>query len=146
MSPPMLLERVSAELGNMRERVLIIEDEPMLADALSEFLSSQGYDVHCAAEREQAEALLAHHVYALVITDLALSPLGLSGVDVLDCIADRATRPKVIVYSGHVVPELTSRLEPHCVYVFLQMPQPLKELARVAAFLLGHPALAPDCL
>jgi DNA-binding response OmpR family regulator len=125
---------------NMLERVLIIEDEPMLADALSEFLSSQGYEVHCAAEREEAEALLAHHVYALVITDLALSPLGLAGVDVLDCIADRATRPKVIVYSGHVDPELTLRLEPHGVDVFLQKPQPLEEVARVAAFLLGHPA------
>jgi two-component system, OmpR family, response regulator TctD len=124
----------------MRERVLIIEDEPMLADALSEFLSSQGYEVHCAGEREEAETLLAHYVYALVITDLALSRLGLSGVDVLDCIADRATRPKVIVYSGHVDPELTSQLEPHCVDVFLQKPQPLQEVARVAACLLGHPA------
>jgi two-component system, OmpR family, response regulator TctD len=126
--------------GIMSDRILIIEDEPMLADALSEFLATQGYEVHCAAEREQAEALLAHHAYALVITDLALSPLGLSGVDVLDCIADRATRPKVIVYSGHVDPELTSRLEPHGVDVFLQKPQPLGEVARVAACLLGRPA------
>ena len=125
---------------NMGERVLIIEDEPMLADALSEFLSGKGYEVHCAAEREEAEALLAHYVYALVITDLALSPLGLSGVDVLDCIADRATRPKVIVYSGHVDPELTSRLEHHGVDVFLQKPQPLEEVARVAALLLRRPA------
>ena len=122
----------------MSERILIIEDEPMLADALSEFLSSKGYEVHCAAEREQAEALLSHYSYALVITDLALSPLGLSGVDVLDSIADQATRPKVIVYSGHVDPELTSRLESHGVDVFLQKPQPLEELARVAAFLLGR--------
>jgi len=112
----------------------------MLAEALSEFLSCQGYEVHWAAEREEAEALLAHHAYSLVITDLALSRLGLAGVDVLDCIADRATRPKVIVYSGHVDPELTSQLEPHGVDVFLQKPQPLVEVARVAACLLGHPS------
>jgi two-component system OmpR family response regulator len=124
----------------MSERILIIEDESMLADALREFLTNEGYEVHCAAEREEAEALLAHYAYALVITDLALSPLGLTGVDVLDCIADRATRPKVIVYSGHVDAELTSRLEPHGVDVFLQKPQPLGEVARVAASLLGHRA------
>lgn len=122
----------------MSERILVIDDEPMLADALSEYLSNQGYEVHCAGEREQAEALLAHYVYALVITDLALSPLGLSGVDVLDSIADRATRPKVIVYSGHVDPELTSRLEAHGVDIFLQKPQPLEEIAKAAARLLGH--------
>jgi DNA-binding response OmpR family regulator len=125
---------------SMSERILIIEDEPMLADALKEFLSGRGYDVHCAAEREQAEALLGHYVYALVITDLALSPVGLSGVDVLDYIADRATRPKVIVYSGHVDEEVTIQLEPRRVDVFLQKPQPLEEIARVAASLLGHPA------
>jgi CheY-like chemotaxis protein len=121
----------------MSERILIIEYEPLLADALSVFLSGQGYEVHCAAEREQAEALLGHHVYALVITDLALSSLGLSGVEVLDTISDRATRPKVIVYSGHVDPELESQLGPH-VDVFLQKPQPLEELARVVARLLGR--------
>jgi DNA-binding response OmpR family regulator len=128
------------ERAIMSERILIIEDESMLADALREFLTNEGYEVHCAAEREEAEALLAHYAYALVITDLALSPLGLTGVDVLDCIADRATRPKVIVYSGHVDAELTSRLEPHGVDVFLQKPQPLGEVARVAACLLGHRA------
>jgi len=122
----------------MSERILIVDDDAMLAEALAEFLSGQGYEIHCATEREEAEALLAHHSYALVITDLALSPLGLSGIDVLDCIADRATRPKVIVYSGHVDPELTSRLEHHGVDAFLQKPQPLLEVAKVAACLLGH--------
>ncbi len=123
----------------MSERILIIEDEPMLADALTQYLSARGYEVHCATEREQAEALLAHYAYALVITDLALSPLGLAGVDVLDCIADRATRPRVIVYSGYVDAELTSRLEPHGVDAFLQKPQPWGEVARVAAHLLEYP-------
>jgi DNA-binding NtrC family response regulator len=122
----------------MSERILIIDDDAMLAEALREFLSGQGYEIHCAGEREEAETLLAHHSYALVITDLALSPLGLSGIDVLDSIADRATRPKVIVYSGHVDPDLTSRLQPHGVDAFLQKPQPLVEVARVAACLLGH--------
>ncbi|MGO8796538.1 MAG: response regulator [Candidatus Sulfotelmatobacter sp.] len=124
----------------MCERILIVEDELMLAEALNEFLSLEGYEVHCASEREEAETLLSHHAYSLVITDLALSPLGLAGVDVLDCIADRSIRPKVIVYSGHVDPELTAQLEPHGVDVILQKPQPFVEVARVAACLLGHPA------
>ena len=120
----------------MTHRLLVIEDEQSLAEAMREFLQSAGYQVDCASEREEAETLLAHYPYSLVITDLALSPLGLTGVDILDSIADQAKRPKVIVYSGHSGPDLASRLGSHRVDVFLQKPQPLTELAKVAANLL----------
>jgi len=120
----------------MSHRILIIEDEPALASLMKGLLASQGYRVDCASEREEAEALLGHYPYALVITDLALSPLGLSGVDILDSLADQAQRPKVIVYSGHAGPELASHLGSHLVDVFLRKPQPLKEIARIAACLL----------
>jgi DNA-binding response OmpR family regulator len=121
----------------MNHRILIVEDEQLLAEAMKEFLSSAGYDVDCAAEREEAEALLAHYSYALVITDLALTDLGLTGVDILDNLADQAKRPKVIVYSGHPGPDLESQLASHGVDVYLQKPQPLGELVRVASQLLG---------
>jgi len=120
----------------MSHRILVIDDEQALADAVKEFLSSEGYHVDCACEREEAEALLAHYPYSLVITDLALSPLGLTGVDIIDSLADQAKRPKVIVYSGHAGPDLASRLGSQRVDVYLQKPQPLQELARVAACLL----------
>jgi len=120
----------------MAHRILVIEDEQLLAEAMKEFLSGVGYDVDCAGEREEAEALLAHYPYSLVITDLALSPLGLTGVDILDSLADQAKRPKVIVYSGHAGPTVVSLLGSQRVDVFLQKPQPLREVARVAACLL----------
>jgi len=117
-------------------RILIIEDEQALAEAMKEFMASIGYEVDCASEREEAEALLAHYSYSLVITDLALSPLGLAGVDILDNLADHAKRPRVIVYSGHADPELGSHLGSHGVDAFLQKPQPLGEVAKLATRLL----------
>lgn len=120
----------------MNHRILIIEDEQALAEAMKEFMVSAGYEVDCAAEREEAETLLAHYPYSLVITDLALSPLGLAGVDILDSLADQAKRPRVIVYSGHASPELGSRLGSHGVDAFLQKPQPLREIEKLAARLL----------
>src|SRR5579863_7423045 len=116
----------------MSHRILIVEDEHLLAEAMKEFLSSAGYDVDCASEREEAEALLAHYPYSLVITDLALTALGLTGVDIVDSLVGQARRPKVIVYSGHPDPDLESHLASHGVDAFLQKPQPLGELVRVA--------------
>lgn len=121
----------------MKHRILIVEDEQVLADAMREFLLCEGYDVDCAAEREEAEALLAHYNYSLVITDLALSPLGLSGVNILDILADQAKRPKVIVYSGQPVPDLESLLGSGRADVFLQKPQSLEKVARIARDLIG---------
>ena len=120
----------------MGAKILIVEDEPSLAAALKQYLAGEGHEVHCAEEREEAETLLSHHAYSLVITDLALSPIGLSGVEVIDSIADQATRPKVIVFSGHVIPELKAQLGTRGVDAILQKPLPLKEVARVAAGLL----------
>lgn len=120
----------------MSHRILIIEDEQLLADAMQEFLSAAGYEVDCASEPEEAEALLGHYSYSLVITDLALSALGLSGVAILDNLIDQAQRPKIIVYSGHADPNLESHLASHGADAFLQKPQPLGELAKVAAQLL----------
>ena len=122
---------------DMSHRILIIEDEQLLAEAMHEFLMGAGYEVDCASEREEAEALIAHYSYSLVITDLALTDLGLTGVDILDSLVDQAMRPKIIVYSGHCDPELESRLEAHGVDAFLQKPRPLSELTNVAAQLLG---------
>jgi len=120
----------------MSHRILIIEDECALAAAMKEFLLCIGYDVDCAVEREEAEALLNHYSYSLVITDLALSPLGLTGVDILDSLADQQRKPKVIVYSGHADPTLESHLGSRGVDVFLQKPQSLRTLADAAGSLL----------
>lgn len=123
--------------AEMTHRILVIEDEQLLAEAMKEYLSSAGYQVDCASEREEAETLLAHYPYALVITDLALTALGLSGVEIVDSLVDQAKRPKIIVYSGHPDPELESHLERHGVDIFLQKPQPFGELVKAMAQLLG---------
>ena len=61
-------------------RLLVIDDDVDLRMAVSEYLTSLGYEVHEAAEREEAEALLEHYAYSLVITDLSLTTLGVERI------------------------------------------------------------------
>jgi CheY-like chemotaxis protein len=42
-------------------RLLVIDDDADLRMAVTEYLMSLGYEVHEAAEREEAEALLEHY-------------------------------------------------------------------------------------
>jgi DNA-binding response OmpR family regulator len=82
-------------------RLLVIDDDADLRAAVTEYLFSLGYDVHEAAEREEAEALVANYAYSLVITDLSLTVLGVEGFDLLRTISNSNSRPKLIVMSGH---------------------------------------------
>jgi DNA-binding response OmpR family regulator len=121
-------------------RVLIVDDEVQLLDVLGEHFRNVGYDVHTAAEIEEAEALLANYSYSLVITDLALSRVGFRGLDILDRAWDICERPKIIVLTGHCLPEMRVEVATHGADAFVPKPVRLVSLAEVAARLLGASA------
>ena len=54
-------------------RLLVIDDEDSIRFAMKEYFEVHGYRVDCAREAEEAEALLAHLRYDVVIADLQLS-------------------------------------------------------------------------
>jgi DNA-binding response OmpR family regulator len=85
--------------------ILIVEDEPRIADFLAKGLRGQGYDVQCAYTGSEALAW-AGGENAGPLIDLIVLDLGLPDIDGLDVL--RALRA-----SGSVVPVivLTARTE-----------------------------------
>jgi DNA-binding response OmpR family regulator len=57
----------------MTRVLLIVEDQPSICFGLSEFFRSRGFEVDCAADATQADALLERKRFGVVITDLSLS-------------------------------------------------------------------------
>jgi CheY-like chemotaxis protein len=54
-------------------RILLVEDDPALRDALAEVLAERGYDVACAGDgREALEALGRRPPPAAILLDLAM--------------------------------------------------------------------------
>ena len=75
-------------------RLLIVDDEAAIRFALSDYFRECGWQVDAAAEKEEAEALLAHTEYAVVIADLRLTGIyGVEGLDIVtrdqDALLDR---------------------------------------------------------
>lgn len=53
-------------------RVLIIEDDKQISQLLASFLEEKGYEILCAQEGRQANAMLKNEVYDMVLMDLML--------------------------------------------------------------------------
>ncbi|HSD84133.1 MAG TPA: response regulator [Anaerolineae bacterium] len=80
-------------------RLLIVEDDPTLADGLNLSLSRSGYAVDCARHGTEADRMLTgEQSYDLVILDLGLP--GLSGFEVLDRLRKRGSHVPVLILTA----------------------------------------------
>lgn len=123
----------------MNPRLLIIEDEVAILHALQHFFTHQGFAVHTAGEREEAEGLLAENEYAAVIADLRLSgSLSTDGLDIVRFIRERCPGARVILLTAYGSPEVESEARRLGVDAFLHKPMPLAEIAGRVRSLLGQ--------
>lgn len=123
-------------------RLLIIEDDERLADALQRGLREHGHVVESTADGDEGEVLAAEGVYDAIVLDLNLP--GRDGLDVL-----RAVRAK-----GGLVPILiaTSRDETEDVVAgldagaddYLRKPFALRELKARLRSIVRRPATEPQ--
>jgi CheY-like chemotaxis protein len=123
----------------MKEKILIVDDDDQLVGAYREYLSGLGYSVDSAGEIEEAQTLLAHFQYSVVITDLRLSRLNFGGLDLVKFIRDTSLPIRVVVLTAYGWPELKAEAANQGVDVFHRKPMRLAELARTISVLTGGP-------
>jgi DNA-binding NtrC family response regulator len=82
-----------------RSRILVIDDEPSVTDALGLILSGLGHHVDTAKSGAEAKALLKGSAYDLVFTDLRLPDA--SGIDLLTLIKSDTATTEVVVMTAH---------------------------------------------
>jgi DNA-binding NtrC family response regulator len=105
---------------NGRWDVLIVDDEPVVRDAVSRVLSEAGLS---AASVSDAEAALAHPALAscrLVICDMMLP--GLSGLEALAAMRRRRPDLPVVMITGYATAEHESRSHEVGATAFLAKP------------------------
>lgn len=82
-------------------RVLVVDDERSIRDALEILLESRGHRVDVAETVEDACAAISGQPYDLVVTDLRLSPKADSGgLDILKHARDQKEAPEIIIMTA----------------------------------------------
>jgi two-component system, NtrC family, response regulator AtoC len=124
----------------MKPRILVVDDEEPILFAIREYFETR-FDIDCARELEEAEALLSHVRYALLIADLRLTGIHSSeGLELIRFARDRSPWTRIVLLTSYGSPELENEAVSRGVDAFLQKPMPLADLARIAADLIRIPA------
>lgn len=94
----------------MVKRILIVDDDPIMREAMNETLSAAGYETVQCADGESAERVLEAGDIDLVISDIRMP--GIDGLELLKRTKAGEEAPPFIVISGHAtVPEAVEAMK-----------------------------------
>ena len=108
-------------------KILLLEDEMMLSDAISEYLLALGHRVATFLDGADALEQLKNETFDLLILDINVP--GIDGLDLLERLHQLKIRPPAIYISALVDIEGISRAYDLGCYDYLKKPFHLKELA-----------------
>jgi DNA-binding response OmpR family regulator len=121
----------------MKPRLLIVEDEVAILNALKSFFTLQGFEVDAVPDREEAEDLLILRSHAAVIADLRMSgSFSTDGLEIVSFVRERCPSTKVILLTAYGSPEIEAEAWRRGVDAFLHKPLPLSEIANQVRSLL----------
>jgi CheY-like chemotaxis protein len=120
------------------KQLLIIDNEETILFALKRYFAKLRWRVDAASELEEAEALVAHTRYDLVIADLSLTTGGSTeGLEILRFLRAQSPATHAILLTAFGTPAVEREARRRGARAVLHKPQSLPELARVADELVG---------
>jgi DNA-binding response OmpR family regulator len=123
------------------KRILIVDDQDSILHAVDRFFTRAGFDVDCAHELEEAEALVTHIAYDLVIADLSLSEQGSTeGLEIVRYVRQCCPRTRVIMLTAYGSPSIENEALRRGCDRFVVKPKSLADLVKIAAELTGSAA------
>lgn len=82
----------------MHKKILIVDDDTSISDALATLLREEGYLVHNTSDSEEGARLIEKNKYDTGIFDYKMK--GLSGIDLLKKMKNKNPRSSVFIMSG----------------------------------------------
>ena len=101
-------------------KVLVVEDDPTLREALCDTLELAGYAVRHAAEGRQALKLLAAESIAMVVSDVQMKPMDC--FELLENMRKRFASIPVILMTAFATVETAVDAMKHGAYDFVEKP------------------------
>jgi DNA-binding NtrC family response regulator len=101
-------------------RILVVDDERSITEALELILGDRGHEVSTAASGAEAATLLAGRPFDLVFTDLRLPDV--TGIELLRRIKGDTPETEVILMTAHGSLEITIEAIKHGAFYYLDKP------------------------
>jgi GAF domain-containing protein/CheY-like chemotaxis protein/anti-sigma regulatory factor (Ser/Thr protein kinase) len=98
LEPPISEEVAPTEPSTRSARLLAIDDEPVVLEAVKELLNSLGHAVTTAGSGAEGLALLEREQYDLVLTDLGMP--GMTGWQVAQAVKSRWPKIPIVLVTG----------------------------------------------
>ena len=119
----------------MESSILVVDDEPEIAEILSDLLSAEHYCV-TAGSAEEALARLTEREFRLVISDITMP--GMSGLEMLPYITQRSPDTVVVMISGLQTVESAIEALRLGAFDYLMKPFDLRQVEAVVKRALEH--------
>ena len=108
--------------------LLVVDDDTVARDGLSEFLSDEGFRVHVAANGIEALVYFDQHRHALVITDLEMPHM--DGRALIAALRTRAPVPLILVLTAQMAIDAEREAEYLGVDAYVNKPIDLDVMLR----------------
>ena len=109
-----------------RPSILVVDDEPIIREVLSDYLASQGYLVQTAENGARALEEITKRRYHLVMTDLRMPVMG--GAELLAELARRKIKITVIVMTAYATVETAIQTMKDGAYDYVMKPFKIDEI------------------
>ncbi len=110
-------------------RVLIVDDEKVIREILSDFLTMEGYLVRTVEDGESAFRELQRRSYNLVISDMKMPNMG--GLELLEKIADAKINVLTVIMTGFGTVETAIEAMKKGAYDYILKPFKVEEVVHV---------------
>lgn len=124
--------------------VLVVEDEPVVVDAVRRILEPEGFTVRAAGSAEDATRQLSTQAGGILLVDIVLP--GISGLQLIELLHQRYPETVAISFSGLATPEYVVESLSAGAFDFVAKPFSIEELlgaVRRASALLQRRTKAP---
>lgn len=124
----------------VRAPILIVDDEPIVREAIRDWLVDAGYDVTTAQTGEQALEIVAEKDFGLIILDVRLP--GKTGIRVLEEMKEAKPDVKAIIITAYASPLMRTEAMKLGALHYLSKPIAPDQLERIVQEALADEASA----
>jgi DNA-binding response OmpR family regulator len=128
--------RRSKAMEAKKRKILLVEDEAVLREALRDWLTEDGYDVECVDSGEEALERIKKEQFGAIVLDLRLP--GIDGLQVFEQAKELKPEAKGIIITAYPSKETQEKAKRLGLLDYLVKPFKLEELEKLIRGALGE--------